>query len=66
MLAASAALADLGDRPAAYVVKQDGYSYYTEIHRTKQDAREAARDMLWLHERVVITPLYPGKSVGAL
>ena len=50
-------------RPVAYIVKQDGYSEYTEILRYKKDAIEAAKDMKLWGGRVTVTPLYAGKVV---
>jgi len=48
-------------RPAAYIVKQDGLTRYSELLRSKKHAMQAAKDMLWHPGRVTVTPLYAGK-----
>lgn len=50
-------------RPTAYIVRQEGYSEYTEILRYKKDAVEAAKNMRLWGGKVTVTPLYAGKSV---
>lgn len=50
-------------RPVAYIVKQEGFSEYTEILRFKKDAIEAAKDMRLWGGKVTVTPLYAGKVV---
>lgn len=50
-------------RPTAYIVRQQGLSQYTEILRSKKDAMQAAKDMMWHPGRVTVTPLYAGKAV---
>ena len=50
-------------KPAYYLVRQRGLSRYSEVHRFRKHAVEAARDMLWHPGRVEIVPLFAGRPV---
>ena len=50
-------------KPMYYLVRQRGLSRYSEVHRFRKHAVEAARDMLWHPGSVEIVPLFAGRPV---